>query len=142
MLKLFGAKVGKSVVIKPGVKVKFPWRFEIGDFSWIGEGVWIDNLDYVKIGHNACLSQGVYLCTGSHRWDMVEFDLLTRPIVIEDSVWVAAKCNVGPGVTIGEGAVLSFASTAVHDLRPWGIYGGNPAMWMKDRKFSSTEINC
>ena len=66
ILILFGAKLGKSIRLSPGIKIKMPWRLSIGDYSWIGEDVWIDNLSMVKIGNNVCISQGVYFCTGNH----------------------------------------------------------------------------
>jgi len=133
LLRRFGANVGQGVVIKPHVRVKFPWRLRIGNHCWIGEGVWIDNLAEVSIGSNCCISQGAYLCTGSHRWDKETFDLETRPIVIEDHCWVGAMARVGPGLTIGEGVVLMMGSTATSSLAPGWVYGGNPALALKLR---------
>lgn len=130
---MFGAKIGRSVVVKPGVKVKFPWRLEIGDHSWIGEDAWIDNLAQVSIGSNACISQGAYLCTGSHDWSSATFDLIVKPITIGDGAWVAAKSIVGPGVTVGEGAVLGLGSTTSKDLEPWCVYAGAPAEFIRRR---------
>jgi putative colanic acid biosynthesis acetyltransferase WcaF len=134
VLRLFGAKLGKDVVIKPGVRVKFPWRLQIGDHSWVGEDVWIDNLAPVTIGSHCCLSQGVYLCTGNHDWRASTFDLITAPITICDKAWLGAKSVVGPGVTVGEGAALALGSVAARDLKPWWIYQGNPAVAVKERK--------
>jgi putative colanic acid biosynthesis acetyltransferase WcaF len=133
LLKLFGARIGVGVIVKPNVRIKFPWRLEIGDHSWIGEEVWIDNLALVKIGSNACISQGAYVCTGSHDWSSPTFDLIVKPITIGDGAWVAAKSTVGPGVTVGEGAVLGLGSTASKDLDPWCIYSGAPAEFVKKR---------
>ncbi|MBI1399413.1 MAG: colanic acid biosynthesis acetyltransferase WcaF [Hyphomonas sp.] len=133
LLRLFGASIGRGVVIKPGVRVKFPWRLSVGDNSWIGEDAWIDNLAPVKIGSNACVSQGAYICTGSHDWSSETFDLITKPITIADGAWVAAKSTVGPGVTVGEGAVLGLGSTASKNLDPWCIYSGSPAKFVKRR---------
>src|SRR5882724_10849739 len=67
-LRLFGAKLGKGINIKPGVNIKYPWFLEVGDDTWIGEEVWIDNLTTVKIGKNVCLSQGAMLLTGNHNY--------------------------------------------------------------------------
>ena len=134
LLRLFGAKLGKRVVIKPRVQVKFPWRLQIGDFSWIGERVWIDNLAEVHLGSNVCLSQGAYLCTGSHDWSSPEFDLVVRPIAIQDEAWIAAQSTIGPGVTVGRGAVLGLGAVATKDLDPWTVYAGNPAIFSKNRK--------
>jgi putative colanic acid biosynthesis acetyltransferase WcaF len=122
VLRLFGARIGRGVVIKPRVRVKFPWRLAIGDHSWIGEGVWIDNLAEVRIGSNACLSQGAYLCTGSHDWSRVSFDLRTAPIVVEDGAWVGAMVSVGPGVTIGREAVATLGMSVLRSLEPRSIH--------------------
>lgn len=122
VLRLFGARIGRGVVIKPRVRVKYPWRLEVGDHSWIGEGVWVDNLADVRIGANACLSQGAYLCTASHDWSRSSFDLRTAPIVVEDGAWVGARVSIGPGVTIGEGAVATLGLSVVKSLEPWMIH--------------------
>lgn len=136
LLRLFGASVGRGVRIKPGVKVKFPWRLIVGDHSWLGEDLWIDNLAEVRIGSHCCLSQGVYLCTGSHDWSSDTFDLMTGPIVLEDHAWLGAKSIVAPGVTVGEGAVLSLGSVATGRLEPWKVYRGTPAVPTKERSVS------
>ena len=88
LLRFFGAKIGKHVVIKPHVRVKFPWRLSIGEFSWIGESVWIDNLADVRIGAHCCVSQAAYLCTGNHDWSAPSFELTARPIEIKNQVWI------------------------------------------------------
>jgi putative colanic acid biosynthesis acetyltransferase WcaF len=134
ILRIFGAKLGKGVNIKPGVKIKMPWRLEVGDYSWVGEDVWIDNMAPVTIGNHCCLSQSVYLCTGSHDWQAPGFDLITGPITICDKAWLGAKSMIGPGVTVGEGAVLTLGSVATKDLQPWWIHRGNPAVPFKERK--------
>lgn len=133
LLKLFGADIAAGVVFKPGVRIKFPWRLTIGANSWIGEDAWIDNLADVRIGANCCISQGAYLCTGSHDWSARGFDLITRPITLEPGVWIAARASVGPGVTAGRGAVLGMASAAARDLDPWTVYAGVPAMAVRQR---------
>lgn len=133
ILRLFGASIGHEVDIKPRVRVKFPWRLTIGDHSWIGEDVWIDNLVEVKIGSHCCISQGVYLCTGSHDWTKRRFDLIVRAINVGDHSWIAARSIIGPGVTIGEGGVLSLGSVATSNLAPWSIYSGTPAVRIKAR---------
>lgn len=137
LLRLFGAKIGARVVIKPGVRVKFPWRLRIGDNSWIGECAWIDNLAPVAIDHDCCISQGAYLCTGSHDWSAAGFDLMTRPITLEAGAWVGARATVGPGVTLGRGAVLGLGSTASKDLDPWTVYAGVPAVPVKHRTITA-----
>lgn len=138
LLGLFGADIGQRVVLKPGIRVKFPWRLTIGDNSWIGEQAWIDNLAPVAIGSNCCVSQGAYLCTGSHDWTAPGFTLITRPITLEPGAWVAAKAVVGPGVTIGRGAVLGLGSVATRDLDAWTVYAGVPAAAIKQRAIAPT----
>lgn len=127
LLRVFGARLGTGVIIKPGVRIKFPWRLEIGDNSWIGEDAWIDNLATVEIGCNCCISQGVYICTGNHDWKTVSFDLSVHPVRIRDGAWIAARSTVGPGVIVGRGAVLALGSVATSDLEENGVYQGSPA---------------
>ena len=134
VLTLFGARIGRKVTIKPGVRVKFPWRLDIGDHCWIGEGVWLDNLANIKIGDHCCISQGAYLCTGSHNWRSIGFELIVKPIILEDGVWLAARTAVGPGVTARQGAVLSLGSVATQDLTPYQIHQGVPAVPVKARQ--------
>lgn len=133
LLRKFGARIGQGVVIKQFVRVKFPWRLSIGEHTWIGEGAWIDNLAQVNIGSHCCISQNAYLCTGSHDWKSNTFDLITKPITIEDQAWVAAGSQVAPGVTIGRAAVLALGAVALADLQPGWIYQGNPAQPVKPR---------
>jgi putative colanic acid biosynthesis acetyltransferase WcaF len=133
-LRAFGARIGSGVVIKPGLSVKFPWRLTIGDDTWLGERVWIDNLAQVSIGSSCCISQGAYLCTGSHDWSKPGFDLITRPIRIADHAWIAAAAVVAPGVVVGEGAVLTLGSVAAGDLAEWMIHRGNPATAIRRRE--------
>ncbi|MGI2197939.1 WcaF family extracellular polysaccharide biosynthesis acetyltransferase [Shewanella baltica] len=133
ILKMFGARVGCSVVIKPHVNIKYPWNLEIGDHSWIGEGVWIDNLAKVSIGNNCCLSQDAYLLTGNHNYKSPTFDLLISKIILNEGSWIGAKSTVCPGVTVMEYAVLTAGSIATNDLVEFGIYQGNPAKKIKER---------
>ena len=133
VLRLFGAKIGTGVVIKPGVSVKYPWLLEVGDYTWIGEKVWIDNLAEVKIGSNACLSQGAMLLCGNHNYKKSTFDLIVGKITIEDGGWVGAQSVVCPGVTIHSHAILAVGSVAHCDLEPYSVYSGNPAIKIRER---------
>jgi len=134
-LRLFGAKVGRSVVIKPGVNIKYPWKLVIGDYSWIGEDVWIDNLEQVIIGSNVCISQGAMLLCGNHNYKKQTFDLILGEIHLHDGAWVGAKAVVCPGVTLNSHAILSVGSVANKDLNSYSIYQGNPAVKIRERKF-------
>ncbi|MBI4947871.1 MAG: colanic acid biosynthesis acetyltransferase WcaF [Bacteroidetes bacterium] len=133
LLKLFGAKVGEGLVIKPNINIKFPWRLKIGNHCWVGEGVWIDNLDEVVIGDNCCISQGALLLCGNHNYKKSTFDLMIGKIILEDGVWLGAKSIVCGGVTCKSHAVLSVDSVAVSDLEAYSIYQGNPAVKIKER---------
>lgn len=136
-LKAFGARIGKGVVIKPGVNIKYPWLLSVGDYTWIGEGVWIDNLAEVRIGAHCCLSQGSFLLCGNHDYSRSSFDLMVGKITLENGAWIGAKAIVGPNVCVGSHAVLSVQSLASSDLEPYGIYRGNPAQKVKERHISS-----
>jgi putative colanic acid biosynthesis acetyltransferase WcaF len=133
LLRAFGAKIGTQVRIKPGVRIKFPWRLTVGDYAWIGENAWLDNLAPITLEPHACLSQSVYLCTGNHDWGHPHFSLKTAPIVVQSGSWIAAGAIVGPGVTIGSGAILSLGSVTGQSLDPMMIYAGNPAQPVKLR---------
>ncbi|HOS47863.1 MAG TPA: putative colanic acid biosynthesis acetyltransferase [Bacteroidia bacterium] len=133
LLRLFGAKVGKGVVIKPNVNIKYPWILEIGDYSWIGERVWIDNLVPVKIGKNCCLSQGSMLLCGNHNYKKTTFDLIVKGIILEDGAWVGAMSVVCPGVTLKSHAILTVQSVATETLEPYSLYKGNPAVKIRER---------
>ena len=137
ILKLFGAKVGRHVVIKPKVKIKYPWNVSLGNFVWIGEGVWLDSLGKITIGNNVCISQGVYLLTGNHNYKINSFDLIVDNINIEDGVWIGAKSIVCPGVTCYQSAVLSVGSVATKDLESFSIYQGNPAKLTRKRIYEN-----
>lgn len=136
ILRCFGAEVGIGVRIKHGVRVKFPWRLVVKDFVWLGENCWIDNIALVTIESHSCLSQDVYLCTGNHDWRDPSFQLKDMPIHIGEGCWIAARATVGPGVTIGRGAVLCLGSVAGRSLDPMIVYAGNPAQPIKERKLT------
>jgi len=133
LLRLFGAKIGKGVNIKPCVNIKYPWLLNIGDYSWIGEKVWIDNLAKVSIGAHCCISQGAMLLCGNHNYKTETFDLMTGEIKLEDGVWIGANATVCPGITCFSHAILAVGSVATKPLDAYVIYQGNPAVKVKDR---------
>jgi len=136
LLRLFGARVGTGLIIKPRVIIKSPRRLFIGDNCWIGESVWIDNLDDVEIGNNVCISQGAMLLTGNHDYNKIDFPYRLGSIVLEDGVWVGAKSVVCPGVKCLSHAILTVNSVATKSLEPRKIYSGNPAVYIRDRKIT------
>lgn len=133
LLRLFGAKIGKMVEIKPCVNIKYPWFLTVGNEVWVGEDVWIDCLAPVIIGNNVCLSQGAILLTGSHNYKKSSFDLITGSIILEDGVWIGACAIVNQGIVAGSHSVLSSGSVATKNLEPYYIYQGNPAVKVRDR---------
>jgi putative colanic acid biosynthesis acetyltransferase WcaF len=132
-LRLFGAKIGKGVLVKPSVNIKYPWRLQIGNNVWIGEGVWIDNLEEVSIGDNVCISQGAFLLCGNHNYKKQSFDLEIGKIVLEEGVWIGAKSIVCPGITCASHSVLAAGSVATKNLAAFTIYQGNPAIKLRER---------
>ena len=141
ILRLFGATIGDGVVIKPGVRVKYPWRLAVGDACWLGEDCWIDNLADVCIGNNVCVSQGTYFCTGNHDWTDSSFGLIVKPITLQDGSWAGAKAILAPGVTLGECAIASAGSVVTKNIPPYEIHGGNPAVFLKQRHVESQRLN-
>lgn len=137
LLRAFGAKVGTGVNIKPCINIKYPWRLIIGDYTWIGENSWIDNLDEVFIGKNCCISQGAMLLCGNHNYRKSTFDLITGKIILEDGVWIGAHSVVCPGIECKSHSVLAVNSVATRNLEPYGIYQGNPAVKVRDRVIDS-----
>lgn len=133
LLRFFGAKIGRGLVIKNNVCIKFPWKLTIGENVWLGENCWIDNLDYVTIGNNVCISQGALLLTGNHDYTLSTFDYRNAPITIEDGAWIGAKTIVCPGVTVKNHAILTVGSIATKDMEDYGIYQGNPAVLIRTR---------
>jgi len=134
VLRMFGAKVGCGVIIKPQVKVTFPWKLTLGDHVWLGEECWLLDLAPITIADNACISQRAFLCTGNHSYNSPDFDLITMPIQVAAGAWIGANAFVGPGVVVGTHAVLTAGSVATKDLQPHGIYQGNPAVLLKQRQ--------
>jgi len=134
LLKMFGAKIGEGLIIKTSVNIKFPWKLKIGDHVWIGENVWIDNLDDVIIGSNVCISQGAMLLTGNHDYTISSFDYRNAAIHIEEGVWIGGKAVVCPGVICKSHSILTVGSIATKNLDEYSIYQGNPAVVIRKRK--------
>lgn len=128
LLRLFGAKVGRGVIIRSGVNIVQPWRLTIGDYVWIGEEVFILNLGGVVIESHCCISQRAFLCAASHDFRLSSFALVLKPIRIAAHSWIAAQAFVGPGVVVGPGAMVSAGSVVVRDVPEGARAYGNPAV--------------
>ncbi len=136
LLKTFGTKVGKNTVIRHQINIKYPWLLSIGNDTWIGEQVWIDNLVDVSIGSNVCLSQGAMLLTGNHDYTRSTFDLIVGKIVLHDGVWIGAKATVCPNIIAEEHSVLTAGSIATKNMEAYFVYQGNPAVKVKKREIN------
>jgi len=121
ILRMFGATIGKNVLIRHRVRVLWPWKLEVGDHCWLGEDLWLLNLEQPQIGDDVCLSQGVMICTGSHDYKSAQFSYRNAPIRIESGVWLAAQTLVLPGVTIGQGATILARATIKENVPPGTI---------------------
>lgn len=127
LLRLFGARLGRGVVIRPSARVHFPWNLEIGDRTWIGDEVRLYSLGKITIGHDAVVSQRSYLCAGTHDYARPDMPTLTPPVTIGNQAWIATDVFVGPGVVIGDGAVVGARSSVFKSLPGGRLYRGNPA---------------
>ena len=133
LLRAFGARVGRGVVLKPRINIHFPWKLSIGDHVWIGEEVFILNLEPVTIGAHCCISQRAFICTGNHDYRRPDMAYRSQPIVIEDGAWVGAQVFVSPGVTIGTDAVIAAGSVVTRSLPAEMVCSGNPCVPVKPR---------
>lgn len=136
LLRIFGAKVGRKVLLRPTARVTFPWKVEIGDHSWIGDHAELYSLDRISIGRHAVVSQRSYLCTASHDMDDLAFGYITAPIKIGDQAWIASDVFVAPGVTVGRGAVVGTRSIVFDDIPPESVAFGQPARPVRKRGLS------
>ncbi|MGC8541421.1 MAG: putative colanic acid biosynthesis acetyltransferase [Phycisphaerae bacterium] len=133
LLRLFGAKIGRRCTIRRTSKVYYPWLLEMGDLSCLGDESEVYNLGSVTIGHRVSLSQYAYLCAGTHDYTRIDMPLLTKPIIIGDDAWICAKAFIGPGVAVGNGAIVAACAVAVKEVPAWTIVAGNPAKPVKPR---------
>jgi putative colanic acid biosynthesis acetyltransferase WcaF len=136
LLRCFGAKIGHGVHVYPTATIYFPWNLEAGDETAIGERALIYNLGWVTLGARVTVSHGAHVCAGTHDHTKPDFPLLRPPIIIGPQAWICADAFVGPGVTIGEGAIVGARAVAMKDVRPWTIVVGNPARETKRREIT------
>lgn len=134
VLRLFGARVGKGAHPHASARIWAPWNLEMGDHSCLGQNVDCYSVARVRIGAHATVSQYSYICTASHDIEHPNMPLITAPITICDGAWIAADAFVGPGVTIGEGAVVGARSSVFRNVEPWTVVAGNPARVIRKRK--------
>ncbi len=135
LIRMFGGKIDKNVIMRPRVRIKFPWNLEIGNNCWIGEGVWIHNQDKVYIGNNTVISQEAFITTGSHD-HYKTMDLITKPVRIGSGVWITSRAMILLGVSIADNAIITPNSVVHRNIEKAGIYCGNPAVLIKERKIT------
>jgi putative colanic acid biosynthesis acetyltransferase WcaF len=136
LLRLFGAQIGRGVIIRPTARITYPWKLKIGDHAWVGDHVALYTLGEITIGDNAVVSQNSYLCTGSHDDSKPSFDIYAKSIIIEPQAWVATDVFIAPGVTIGTGAVIGARSSVFKNIPPGMVAIGAPARVIGPRRSS------
>ena len=132
-LRLFGARIGKKVLIRPSVKITYPWKVFIGDYSWIGDNVVLYSLGAIEIGSNTVISQKSYLCTGSHKYNKKTFDIFAKKITVGNGCWLATDVFVAPGINIGDGAVIGARSSVFKNIEINTINIGSPTKHIGNR---------
>ena len=137
LLRLFGARIGSHAHPHASARIWAPWNLEMGDYSCLSHYVDCYCVALIKIGAHATVSQYSYLCTASHEIEAADMPLVTASIQIGEGAWIAADVFVGPGVKIGEGAVVGVRSTVLKDVEPWTVVAGNPAQFIKRRELKS-----
>jgi putative colanic acid biosynthesis acetyltransferase WcaF len=137
LLRAFGARIARGANVAASARVWYPANLDMGPFSTLAPKVDCYCMAKISLADYALVSQGAFLCAGTHDVDDPDFQLITRPIAIGREAWVAAQAFVGPGVSIGEGAVLGARGVATKDLDPWTVYAGNPAIRIRQRRRSA-----
>lgn len=133
LLRAFGAKIGKGVLVRSSVKITYPWKLSVGNHSWIGDDCVIYNLGQITIGKHVAIAHMVYLNTGGHDYEKSTFDIFSKPVVIKDECWLTNDVYVAPGVTIGKGSIIAARSTVLQDMPEGKVCVGTPARPIKDR---------
>jgi putative colanic acid biosynthesis acetyltransferase WcaF len=140
LLRLFGAKLGKNTHVYPSARIWAPWNLEMHDGSGIGDHVDVYCVDKILLKEHAAVSQYTFLCTASHDYHHLELPIVSAPIVIESHAWVTADVFIGPGVTIGEGAVVLARSVVLSNIESWSVVGGHPAEFKRIRTLENENL--
>lgn len=138
LLRIFGAQVGEGCHVYPRVRIWAPWNLRLGRFVGIGDGADLYDMGIIEVGDYAVISQGAYLCGGTHDYNSSNFQLIAKPIRIGARAWVCAEAFVHPGVTVSEGVVVGARAVVHRDLsEPWTVHAGNPARKVGIRQISA-----
>jgi putative colanic acid biosynthesis acetyltransferase WcaF len=133
LLRLFGARIGRGVIIRPTAEITYPWKLTIGDHCWIGDHATLYTLGEIHIGDNAVVSQHCYLAAATHDYTQPTFDMIAKTITIEPEAWLATRVFVAPGVTVGRGTVVGACSVVLNDVPAMMICAGHPAKPLRPR---------
>lgn len=134
LLRRFGARIGKGVLLRPSASITYPWKLTIGDHAWGDDDVVLYTLGEITIGAHAVVSQRSYLCTGSHDYTRPTFDIFAKPIAIGAQAWLATDVFVAPGVEIGAGTVVGARSSVFKSLPAGVVASGSPAKVVRARE--------
>lgn len=138
ILRLFGAKIHSTAVVRGGAIIWYPPNLEMKEYSVIAGGVQCYNMNRIVIGRNSTVSQRSFLCGGTHDFRVASHPLVTKPILIGNDVWIAAEAFIGPGVVVPDGCVIGARAVVNGTLTPWTVYAGNPAVAIKDRTYDES----
>lgn len=137
LLRLFGAKVGKQAHVYPSVRIEIPWNLTLGDFCAVGDRAILYALGPISIGARTTISQGAHLCAGTHDWRDAARPLLKPPVSIGNDAWVCADAFIGPGVTVGDGAIVGARGVVTRDVPANSTVAGNPARIIERKRHES-----
>ncbi|QPF88081.1 colanic acid biosynthesis acetyltransferase WcaF [Bradyrhizobium genosp. L] len=138
LLRLFGAEVGKGVLVRPTARITYPWKVKLGDYCWIGDNAELYSLGSITIREHAVISQRSYICAATHNYNDITFPLVARSVLVESEAWIATDCFIAPGVTIGAGAIVGARSTVLSSVAPATIVAGHPAEFKGHRSACSS----
>lgn len=133
ILRLFGAGIGKRIIIRPSVRIDSPWNLTMGDYSWIGENVLLNSVDRITIGKHCCISQGCLLSSATHDYTKENFNIIKSPISIGNGVWIGAGSMIHPGIKVGNNAIIGAMSNVLKDIKEGTINFGNPCRFVRKR---------
>jgi len=140
LVRSFGGRIAPTAHIYGGARIWYPPNLTMGEYACLADGVDCYCMDRIELGAHALVSQRAFLCGGGHKVSDPDFPLVTGPIRIGRGAWMAAEAFVGPGVEIGEGAVLAARGVAVRSLEPWTVYAGNPAKPVGRRELPQPKV--
>lgn len=127
-------RVGSRVYIPRNVSFRFPKNIELGSDIALGPFVrlWASENARITIGAHALFGPGVTIITANHGFEARDEFIKQQPqrerdVRIGEDVWIGANAVILPGVTIGDGAIVSAGAVVNRDVEAFAIVGGVPA---------------